>query len=201
MKNYLLLLLPLAIPLLYSGCEPSCEKLSEQTPSIELGTGPESFESISEGEALEPGWGNQGGQHIWSSLRVSGVHRGSPIGTDDVSIQSRPTVRFAVESGESILALYRTENQLIRRSADGGEVIGATAFIDFNPYSTPQFFPEDFDVDDWQNWEEGEEEAAWDYAIEVVENTDWQFNLTLTDSCGTEVSDSRSIRIEGLDRY
>jgi hypothetical protein len=199
MKTLRLPLLVLALSLLLSGCEPSCEKLAEQTASIELGTGFEDFEVVADGDALEPAWGNQGGQHIWSSLRASGVHRGYLIGTDARSVATRPTVRFSLESDGDTLALYSTENQAVTHLGDGsGEVIGATAFINLNPYDTPQFFPEDFDPDDWESWEEGENEAAWTYAQEMIEGMDWLFTVTLTDSCGTEVSDSRTVRIEGL---
>jgi hypothetical protein len=184
-----------------AGCEPSCEKLGEGTPSIEIGTGGEEFEAIANGDVLEPARGLQGGQHIWSSLRVSGVHRGAPFGQDAISAASRPSVRFRIQSGEDLLASYSHETQQVsRQAAGGGEVIGVTSFINFNPYNSPQFFPEDFDPEDWKSWEEGESEAAWAYALDLIEGMDWTFTVTLTDSCGTEVSDSRTVRIEGLDR-
>jgi len=197
-------LFPILISLLVfsSGCEPSCEKLAEGTPSIEIGTGTEEFEAIADGDVMQPGWGLQGGQHIWSSLRVSGVHRGASIGQDPVSTASRPSVRFRIQSDEDVLASYSRETQQLSRRADGsGEVIGLTSFINFNPTASPQFFPEDFDPEGWKNWEEGESEAAWAYAIDLIEGTDWTFTVTLTDSCGTEVSDSRTVRIEGLELW
>jgi len=191
------LLLP--VLLLASGCEPSCEELSEQTPSIEVGIGTESFEPITEGAVLEAAWGNQGGQHIWSSLRVSGVHRGSFVGSDAASAESRPAVRFAVESGESVLALYQVEHQMLARTTEGAEFVGATAFINFNPYSLPELFPEGFDPE--ENYDEDEFNEAFASAKELAHSMDWQFSITLTDSCGTEVSDSRTVRVSGIDSF
>jgi len=200
MKTLLPLLL--ALPLFCSGCEPSCEKLAEQTASIELGTGFESFEPIADGDVLSASWGNQGGQHIWSSLRVSGVHRGDQMSVGLAGLATRPTVHFTLESGGHVLARYSAESQAITHLSGGrGDLFGATSFILLNPYETPQFFPEDFDPDDWENWTEGEDGAAWDYAVETIEALDWNFTVTLTDSCGTEVSDSRSVRLDGLGRF
>ena len=189
----------LASLLLVSGCEPSCEELSEETPTIEVGIGTESFEPIMEGAVLEAAWGNQGGQHIWSSLRGSGVHRGSALGSDATSAESRPSVRFAVESGESVLALYQVEHQMLSRTIEGGEFVGATAFINFNPYSLPELFPEGFDPE--ENYDKDEFNEAFASAKELAHSMDWQFSITLKDSCGTEVSDSRTVRVSGVDSF
>jgi hypothetical protein len=195
-------LFPILIGLLAfsTGCEPTCEKLAEGTPSIEIGTGVLEFVPIANGDVLRSEWGDQGGQHLWSSLQVSGVRRGTTVGNDPLSASGRPAVRFALESGESVLALYFRPSQVLSRLPDGrGELLRATSFISLNPYDSAEFFPEDFDPENWKNWEEGEVEAAWAYARELVESMDWTFSVTLTDSCGTEVSDSRTVRIEGLD--
>jgi hypothetical protein len=32
----------------------------------------------------------------------------------------------------------------------------------------------------------------------MAQGMDWQFTVTLTDSCGTEISDSRTVRITNL---
>lgn len=198
MKTFFSILLGLLV--FSAGCEPSCEKLAEGEPSIEIGSGASEFESILDGDVLRPDWGMQGGQHFWSSLRVSGVHRGTAIGSDPTSLESRPDIRFTVSFGDEQLAEYDRPSVQLKHLPDGsGELIGATSFIGFSPYQTPQFFPEDFDPEGWESWEEGEVEAAWAYATDLAESMDWTFTVTLTDSCGTEVSDSRTVRVEGLE--
>ena len=98
------------------------------------------------------------------------------------------------------LAGYDRLSQQLKHLPDGSaELTGAQAIIRLNPYDRPEFFPEDFDPDDWENWEEGEQEAAWQYAFDLIEGTEWTFTLTLTDSCGTETSDSRRVQIEGVE--
>lgn len=188
--------------MLSSGCEPSCEKLAEQTPSVEIGTGENQFSPIEDGDQVTLAWGNQGGQHIWSALRVYGVHRGAPFGTDENSKASRPNVQFSLTSDAGMLSSYDNQSQQLKHVPGGGaELTGAVAIIRLNPYETPDFFPEDFDPEGWETWEEGEQEAAWEYAFDLIEGAEWTFALTLTDSCGTELNDARTILLEGLEVF
>jgi hypothetical protein len=189
----------LTLAALSSGCEPSCEKLAEQTPGIEIGTGESEFSPVEDDDQLTLAWGMQGGQHIWSALRVYGVHRGAPFGIDENSIASRPDVHFSLASDLGVLASYDRQSQQLEHLSDGGaELTGATAIIRLNPYDTPGFFPEDFDPEGWETWEEGEEEDAWEYAFDLIGGAEWTFALTMTDSCGTELNDARTVLIEGF---
>lgn len=185
---------------LLAGCEPSCEELAEEEAWLEIGQGMESFEPIEDGATLEAAWGSQGGQHFWSSLRTDGVHRGPLVGNDEALWSKRPSILFTVHSEELILASYETSHEaLARRPLGEGERVGATAFIRLNPWDLPELFPEDYDPENYIDQET--EQAAWNHAIDQALGRQWTFTATVEDFCGTQVSDSRSVSLAGLERW
>ena len=199
------LCLPLSLLLIgLSGCDPSCEALSEKTPMFELGTSAgdgleDGFISLSDGDIINPEAGPQGGQHFWASVRTTNLKRGSPIGTNEAAQVDRPELRISIYNGEDTIATYfRTNQQLAHYNGLVGQVHGLTVFDTFNPYSHPHFFPADFDPDGGPDWEPDE---AWEFALETIYSMDWTFEAVLIDKCGTEVRDSRSIRIDNWNYY
>ena len=187
-----------------SGCDPSCETLAEKTPMLELGTSmgdgvEDDFISINDGDIINPEWGPQGGQHFWASVRTTNLKRGAPVGTNEAAQVDRPELQISIYNGEDIIATYfRTNQQLTHHAGLVGQVHGLTVIDTFNPYDHPHFFPEDFDPDGGPDWNPDE---AWEFALENVYSTDWTFEAVLIDKCGTEVRDSRSIRIDNWNYY
>ena len=66
--------------LLTTGCystEAVCTAASESEPSAVIGTGTTTFEAFETGDYLTPEWGPQGGQHVYGAVQVTGINPGS----------------------------------------------------------------------------------------------------------------------------
>ncbi|MEE2830631.1 MAG: hypothetical protein VX498_15695 [Myxococcota bacterium] len=182
-----------------SGCEDSCDELEGEEHWLEAGTGDQNFEALSEGQSVTAAWGSQGGQHVWGSLRAGGVHRGPLIRTPN-NFESQPEITFALESEELLLGQFGPSNQTVFRRPDGSaEFVGGTVFIMMNPWDTSELFPEGYNPDTVV--EEEERVLAWAYAIEQLEARDWLLTASLTDRCGNTVTDQRTLKLNGLERW
>ena len=60
-----------------AGCDKTCADLADLEPSIEIGTGWQGFEPISDTTGFERG--AQNGFHIYGSVRATGLHGGSGL--------------------------------------------------------------------------------------------------------------------------
>ena len=187
-----------------SGCDPGCEALSEKTPMLDLGTSAgdgveDGFIPINDGDIINPEAGPQGGQHFWGAVRTTNLKRGAPVGTNEAAQVDRPELRISLYNGEDTIATYfRTNQRLTHHNGLVGQAHGITVIDTFSPYSHPHFFPEDFDPD---GGPDSEPDEAWEFALETIYSMDWTFEAVLNDKCGTEVRDSRSIRIDNWNYY
>lgn len=90
-----------------AGCDPeaqdACELASELPARLELGTGIEDFDHpIADGDLVQVAYGLQGGQHVWMSVRTTGLLPGQhrSLGDDrDVPVFD---LRLIDEDGELV---------------------------------------------------------------------------------------------------
>ncbi len=70
MRRALFLVIPLV-----AGCEQRdwCTEAAAYEPTLAIGTGIDAYSPLTEGDVVELGWGPQGGQHIWSGVKVTGI--------------------------------------------------------------------------------------------------------------------------------
>ncbi len=173
---------------------PSCDDLDGTTPSVTVGTGESSFDPLSEGDHLTPAWGPQGGQHLWASVRTTGLHPGS-LGSR--SAVSPSTIAISVHDDEGAVASYGpVERSLQRRLGDGfqGEATGLTAVVHA---AWDLGYPLDFLLPDGTSYEDATA-ADWEAASAEARARTWSFEATVTDACGNEASDAVAVRLDDL---
>jgi len=190
--------LSLALVLLLPACL-TCEQLADEGSSLELGTGTAAFESIQEGEVLEAAWGSQGGQHVWSALRGSGLRGGSPDSPTEGTSDSAPSVHFEIFDVDGHYAQWGPAPHYLRRNAGEVETLGLTAFLSLSPDVVPWLWPDEIAQaeDPWSDWEALQEASL--LMVEELEDRDLTFRVEVEDGCGTLLSDERQIRLSGVE--
>ncbi len=183
-----------------SGCQPSCEELAEAGPWVEVGTGEEEdeFQAVEDGDVLTAAWGSQGGQHIWGGARAGNVHFGAlpgPMGPAD----NNPRVGFTIGDDDGVIASTSPSVTAFTRAGGEGSTAEISIFVEVSPWDTAWLFPDDYDPNGENTWEE--EQAAWEAAIADLEARDLVMRVTLEDSCGSELVDERTIRVTGVAGY
>lgn len=97
-------------------------------PSLQIGTGDQDFEPLSDGDDAVVIQGPQGGFHLLGSLRATGVEPGD---TANVFDENNPTVHFTVrEGGERVDASNAFIQGLDEAGRHTHEVIGRFVFLD-----------------------------------------------------------------------
>lgn len=186
----------LLVGLLAAGCGGSCKDLAEAGPWLEVGAGEDSFAEVADGDVLPAAWGSQGGQHIWGAAEAGNVRFGAPEGPTGPG-ESNPRIGFTIGDEDGVVASTGPSQRSFTRAAGTGHVAGVSIFVQVSPWDTPWLFPDDYDPNDTHTWEE--EEAAWEVALADLEGRDLVLRATLEDSCGSEVSDERTVRLSGVE--
>ena len=145
-----------------------CEEARALTPTVELGTGETSFEAFEDMAILTPVWGPQGGQHIWASFRATGLNPGVECSEPGTNDPVRVTLSANINDGAFGPYEFETESYL-EGDSESSQTQGITSIICV------------YDI-------------AWAYPDLYEIPTDWQ--LTVTDSCGTTVSDTRDFLLD-----
>ena len=178
------LLLP-ALP----GCL-TCADVADAEPTLELGTGSTGFRALEEGDPVETGYGFQGGDHVWLSLRSTGLHPGydeapappSPFvggrgGMEEVAGRDRPTVTATLGGDVGTVASVGDMPVLL----EDGAAEAVTLFLQ-GPFSSVEMDPA---------WATETDRAQ----AEAAEAETLLLRAELTDVCGTTVSAERWVTI------
>jgi|GEM_PF-1438690 len=185
----LLLLLPFAL----AACN-ECSELAELAATVELGTGETSFGSVTDGDTLTAEWGTQGGMHVWTAVRTTGLATSPPPGPGGLG-DAHPEVEVALTRPEGSVASFGPSRFQLRSANGGGEAVGLTVQFFVSAWDQPWLFPDDFDPDNAQgdDWDD-----AWAHAGEDLATQESTLTARVTDRCGVEVEDTRSILVAGF---
>ncbi len=113
-----------------TGCDKTCANLAELEPSVEIGTGWQGFEPVSDTTGFERG--AQNGFHMYGSVRATGLHGGSGLRIN----KKTPVLTYRLLALEGDLSGGFTEFQRqMKTLADGTiERIGDLVILDtFDP--------------------------------------------------------------------
>ena len=164
-----------------------CDDLATYTPSVTLGTGSSEFVSFEEGELLTPAYGPQGGHHIWVSFEATGINPGNgqmipdpayadidggtipSIPDGDDPVTIQTVVRFPNHELGPHDAAFVT---FLKGDFDLSSLPGITAFVDV--YTAVAELPDE-------------------------ESIPAEVSLSVTDSCGTLVEDTRAFEMQLAD--
>jgi hypothetical protein len=102
----------------------ACQTAAQETPSIELSSGYDSFEAVEDGGYLPAYSGVQGGAHAYVGVRVSGVNPGNRLDP-----ASAPLVLWDAWNGDEHVGSGFTHEQL-EEFQSGHEINGAMMFVD-----------------------------------------------------------------------
>jgi hypothetical protein len=155
--------------LVLAACDPDprsgCEKAADFAPALEVGVGEDAFAPVEEGDVLQRVWGMQGGQHVWTAIRTSGLNPGV-----------RRLLRVVEPGPEVSLALVGDDGvtygeggsylQVLRGDEEQAEITGMYLYLE-----------------QWLLEEAEPAPAAFTLEAEA------------TDSCGTTVADSVGVRL------
>jgi hypothetical protein len=153
-------------------CEPAitedlCPEAATYSPTLELGTGELAFTEIAPEDILVPAWGPQGGQHIWATIRTTGLNPGVACSTDiNQPVEALITLDFP-EHEEGPYSF--TQELYLTGPPENAEQLGITAFVCV------------YDI-------------AW--AHQELLSIPATLSVSATDSCGTTVSDSREFLMD-----
>ncbi len=142
-----------------------CEEAALTPATVEVGTGSESFEPFAEGDTVGYVLGPQGGFHVWGSLRVTGMVPGDPTNLSD---PENATVTYQV--------LYAN-----------GDLLGGFTELPRG------FTPVEGDASTYEII--GETLLIAVQGVDGAEGEAVAITATVTDSCGTTVTDSRAVTL------
>jgi len=174
--------------------EKVCNEAAQFEASVSIGTGYEAFESFEEGDYLSPVFGPQGGHHIWGSVQVTGFNPGDGKMVQDSSIFDQP-----LDGGGP--ASY---------TAKGHDVVSVVFTMSYpDDFYGPVEIPFDAflegDVQEAVNYGQTVFLASYDLLDQFPdeEEVEVEMGVTVTDACGTSMSDSKSfkIRMEEISFY
>jgi hypothetical protein len=112
--------------------EAQCREAAAEAGILEIGTGEFTFTPVADGDRLTVYWGPQGGQHIWGSLRATGI-----VGeTLNFDADMEPVVTFQIFVEEEHLAGYSATPRFFTRRDGSFELVGETLFVDYYSYDT-----------------------------------------------------------------
>ncbi|HJN75013.1 MAG TPA: hypothetical protein QGF58_13885 [Myxococcota bacterium] len=165
-----LLATALLAPLLVAcGPKDPCEKAAEYEPSIELGVGEDDFSPVEDGDVLWAESGPQGGEHVWISLRSSGLEPG----TWPQLLQGDPGPDIYLEyvdlAGTETLGTLETYERPFRGDAESAQLMGERLLI----------------------WSWPEDDDGWGRTT-----SEGILYLTAEDSCGNVVEDEWALGVE-----
>lgn len=109
-----------------------CERAALVAPTIELGTGGETFEPVADGDYLPVTFGPQGGFHVWGGVRTAGFDPGESalLAQYEVGVN----LRFYMEIDDVIIA----DSGWLSRPMEGdeyeAELAGEAMFMEQWPY-------------------------------------------------------------------
>ena len=187
--------------LLLAGCPvgptpATCDALAEEGVSLEVGGGLENFTLLEPGALMEQGWGPQGGDHVWVSLRTTGLFGGSEWREDPFACppgmigggncgprasEDSPRVWIDLTHDETLVARLGGESGAQFRM-EGGEALGLTAMLQ-DEYST-------------YNWE-GVRDVPADVVERamLVDEAELLLSVTVEDACGSSITTEETVRI------
>jgi hypothetical protein len=112
--------------------EAQCREAAAEAGILEIGTGESTFTPVANGDRLAVNWGPQGGQHIWGSLRATGI-----VGeTLDFDADMQPIVTFQIVADDETLAGYSATPRFFSRRDGTFELVGETLFVLYYSYDT-----------------------------------------------------------------
>ncbi len=154
----------LAAAALLSGCPDGLPTRCshDQTASMEVGTGAEDFESIEDGQVLPAVYGIQGGQHVWTGLRLAGLV--ARVGGDQPATQE-----MRLEWEDYVLAASSPVGLALPQSG-GSELAGHTLILNYFDYDTyPDLDPPDCARED--DWSDQYQEVQEHFDVQLAEGT------------------------------
>ncbi len=165
------------------------------TAAVELGTGASSFVELNSGDEVLQGYGAQGGDHVWASLRMDGIFGGGvwdEVPCEDgefddcgpVAPSDAPKVTIELLHGERIVAATAIDTPV---QGEDGITTGITVFL-HDPYSSVAFESRDPDLP-----LEVPQSAISN--AEAAEEGQLTFSVVLKDACGSVVRDEREVSI------
>ena len=188
--------------LLLAGCptgptEATCDALAEEGATLEVGGGLDAFTMLEPGALMEQGWGSQGGNHVWVSLRTTGIFEGSPWREDPFACppgmmggggecgpqasDDSPRVWLDLShEGMSVAGLGGEVGAMIR--LEGGEALGLTAILE-----------SDYSAHFWEGVEDVPEDVL--ERATLVDEAELLLTATVEDACGTTVTTEEVVRI------
>ena len=146
----------------------------------DLGQGEESFVVTEDGDLFEAEFGSQGGQHIWVSARFYGIDPGPSAMWQGLAEGTLPIVSFELSSPDGLLSA-QLERPFVLERVEGGEYQISHFLLSFN--LTP---------DDQPWWDQG---LTFEEAVALLEDTDLELRVTLSDNTGIQVSAMKQIRV------
>lgn len=112
--------------------EAQCREAAAEAGILEIGTGESTFTPVADGDRLTVNWGPQGGQHIWGSLRATGI-----VGeTLNLDADMQPVVTFQIVADDETLAGYSATPRFFTRRDGTFELVGETLFVLYYSYDT-----------------------------------------------------------------
>jgi len=195
----------LLLGVLIAGCEPVvdapdrtyateevCDQLAPEQ-SVELGTGSSVFVPLEAGDLVMQAWGPQGGDHVWGALRINGVFGGGDWRDDPdcmegegsicgpIAPEDAPTATINLWHDDTLVA---STGDALSFQADQGLAVGIPAILRM-PYSSAAM--------EWADPSEISQESI-DEA-QAADAAELQFEVTVRDACGAELTDERMVRI------
>ncbi|HCP45214.1 MAG TPA: hypothetical protein DIU15_04190 [Deltaproteobacteria bacterium] len=164
----------------------ACAELADQH-YLEIGTGANEFVPLAPGDEVRQSWSDEGGDHVWASLRVGGIYSGGlgSVGKDcqgeqecvEAIPEDAPRLTVALWRDDVLVASYGMESEGgVPFHIEDGEAVGITAVLE-QDYSSYTYL--------------GVDHASIDQdiidAARAVEESRLRFVAVVEDACGVSL--------------